>query len=172
MFLPPEALKADPATSARMMQGLLQDIWEKEEIPTEWKTGHIVKFLRKETGETPIIGEVSNFCQYPAGPRDNTTRETERAAVNNTLRDEQAGFRAGISCIDQVATLCIILEQSLEWQSPVSSFIDFKKAADMIDRSTMRRIMRHYGITLKIVSIIRNLLLLLEKKPRHRTSHI
>jgi len=49
----------------------------------------------------------------------------------------------------------------------VSSFIVFKKAFDMIDISTMWRIMRHYGIPLKIVSIIRNLLLLLEKKPRH-----
>jgi len=30
-----------------MTQGLLQDIWEKEEISTEWKTGHIVKLLMK-----------------------------------------------------------------------------------------------------------------------------
>jgi len=74
------------------------------------------------------------------------------------LRDEQAGFRAGRSCIDQIAMLHIILEQSLEWQSPVYiNFIDFKKAFDMIDRSTMWRIMRHYGIPLKIVSIIRSL---------------
>ena len=46
--IPPEALKAyTTATSARMMQGLLQDIWEKEEIPTEWKTGHIAKLPKK-----------------------------------------------------------------------------------------------------------------------------
>ena len=37
--------------------------------------------------------------------------ERLKAAVNNTLRDEQAGFRAGRSCIDQIATLHIILEQ-------------------------------------------------------------
>jgi len=30
-----------------MIQGLLQDIWEKEEIPTEWKTGNIVKLPKK-----------------------------------------------------------------------------------------------------------------------------
>ena len=52
----------------------------------------------------------------------------------------------------------IILEQSLEWQSPVYiNFIDFKKAFDMVDRSTMWRIMRHYGIPLNNVSIIRSL---------------
>jgi len=74
------------------------------------------------------------------------------------LRDEQTSFRAGRSCIDQIATRFIILEQSLEWQSPVYiNFIDFKKASDTIHRSTMWRIMRHNGIPLKIVSIIRSL---------------
>ena len=73
--------------------------------------------------------------------------ERLKTVVNNTLRDEQAGFRAGRSCIDQIATLRIKLEHSLEWQSPVYiNFIDFKKAFDMIDRSTVWRIMRHYGI--------------------------
>ena len=52
----------------------------------------------------------------------------------------------------------IILEQPLEWQSLVYiNFINIKKAIDMIDRSTMLRIMRHYGIPLNGVSIIRSL---------------
>ena len=37
------------------------------------------------------------------------------------------------------------------------NLIDFKKTFDMIDRSTMWRIIRHYGIPLKSVSIIRSL---------------
>ena len=37
------------------------------------------------------------------------------------------------------------------------NLLDFKKTFDMIDRSTMWRIMRHYGIPLKSVSIIRSL---------------
>jgi len=84
--------------------------------------------------------------------------ERLKTVVNNTLRDEQAGFRAGRSCIDQIATLRIKLEHSLEWQSPVYiNFIDFKKAFDMIDRSTLWRKMMHYWIPLKIVSITRSL---------------
>ena len=84
--------------------------------------------------------------------------ERLKTVVNNTLRDEQAGFRAGRSCIDQIAMLRIKLEHSLEWQSPVYiNFIDFKKAFDMIDRSTLWRIMMHYWIPLKIVSITRSL---------------
>jgi len=155
--IPPEALKADTTTSAQIMQGLIQDIWEKEEIPTEWKTGHIVKLPKK--GD---LGDCQNWrgIQLLSIPSKVLTRillERLKTAVNDILRDEQAGFRAGRSCIDQIATLRIILEQSLEWQSPVYvNFIDFRKAFDMVDRSTIWRIMRHYGIPPKIVNIIRS----------------
>ena len=37
-------------------------------------------------------------------------------AVDRTLRDEQAGFRRGRSCTEQVFTLRNIIEQSLEHQ--------------------------------------------------------
>ena len=51
------------------------------------------------------------------------------------LRDHQAGFRKNRSCTDQIATLRIILEQSLEWNSPLYvNFIDYEKAFDSVDR--------------------------------------
>ena len=73
------------------------------------------------------------------------------------LREEQAGFREVRSCTDQIATLRIIIEQSLEWQSPLYvSFVDFKKAFDVVDRTMIWRILRHYGIPQKIVNIIQS----------------
>ena len=45
--------------------------------------------------------------------------------IDPQLRDQQAGFRKDRSCTDQIATLRIILEQSLEWNSPL--FINFKQ---------------------------------------------
>ena len=156
--IPPEALRADTATSARKMQGLIQGILAKEEIHTEWKTGHIVKLPKK--GD---FGDCHNWrsiqlLSIPSRVLTIILPERLKTAVNNTLKDEQASFRAGRSCIDQIATLCIILEQSLQWQSRVYiNCIDFKKAFDIVDRSTTWRIMRHYGIPLKIVSIIRSL---------------
>ena len=35
------------------------------------------------------------------------------------------------------------------------TFIDFKKACDLINRETMWKILRHYGIPVKIVNIIK-----------------
>ena len=47
----------------------------------------------------------------------NKMSERLKAAVDRKLRDHKAGFRYKRSCIDQIATLRIIIDQSLEWNS-------------------------------------------------------
>ena len=55
-------------------------------------------------------------------------------AIDKDLRDEQAGFRKEISCTDQIPTLRVIIEQTLEWQSSLYiCFVDFEKAFDSVD---------------------------------------
>ena len=78
-----------------------------------------------------------------------------KTAVDEKLRQEQAGFRAGRSCTEQIAALRIIIEQSIEWQCPLyANFIDFKKAFDMVDRDMLWKILSHYGIPKKFINII------------------
>ena len=64
--------------------------------------------------------------------------ESLKAAVDRKLSDHRAGFRQERSCIDQIATLGIIIEQSLEWNSSLYiTFIDFVKAFDSLDRDSL-----------------------------------
>ncbi|VDO86082.1 unnamed protein product [Schistosoma margrebowiei] len=47
------------------------------------------------------------------------------------------------SCTDQIATLQIIVEQSVEWNSSLYiNFIDYEKAFDIVDRRTLWKIFR------------------------------
>ena len=55
-------------------------------------------------------------------------------AVDEKLREQQAGFRKDRSCTEQIAALRIIIEQSLEWNT---SFVDFEKAFDSLDREVL-----------------------------------
>ena len=51
----------------------------------------------------------------------------------------------------------IIVEQSLEWNSPIYiNFVDYEKAFDSIDRDTLWKLLRYYGIPNKLVSLIKN----------------
>ncbi|VDO94907.1 unnamed protein product [Schistosoma margrebowiei] len=60
--------------------------------------------------------------------------------VDAQLRDQQAGFRKDRSCTDQIATLRIIVEQSIEWNSSLYiNFIDYEKAFDSVWTE------QHYG---------------------------
>ncbi|VDP58946.1 unnamed protein product [Schistosoma curassoni] len=78
-------------------------------------------------------------------------------AVDAQLRDQQAGFRKDRSCTDQIATLRIIVEQSVEWNSSLYiNFVDYGNAFDSIDRRTLWKLLRHYGVPEKIFNIIRN----------------
>jgi hypothetical protein len=154
--IPAEALKATADVSTEMLWELFSQIWDTEEFPMEWKEGHIIKMPKKGSH-----AECSNYrgitlLSVPAKVLNRVLLERMKAALNDQLRDEQAGFREHRSCIDQISTLRNIIEQSLEWNSSlVVNFIDFEKAFDSIDRSTMWAILRHYGVPEKIVNIIR-----------------
>ena len=59
---------------------------------------------------------------------------------------------------DQIFTLRQIVGKSIEWSSTVyANFIDFTKAFDSVNRPTLWRILGHYGIQDKLVSIIKML---------------
>ncbi|VDP39645.1 unnamed protein product [Schistosoma margrebowiei] len=58
---------------------------------------------------------------------------------------------------NQIATLRIIVEQSIGWNSSLYiNFIDYEKAFDSVDRTTLWKLLRHYSVPQKIVNIIQN----------------
>lgn len=74
------------------------------------------------------------------------------------LRNEQAGFRASRSCIDHINSLRIIVEQSVEWRSPLYLvFVDFEKAFDTLNHSSIWNALECKGVPQKLIRLIREL---------------
>ncbi|CAH8584582.1 unnamed protein product [Heterobilharzia americana] len=120
---------------------------------------------RKETSVFARTGEESLSCPPRASKiLSRIILERLRDALDSKLRPEQAGWLAGFrkykSCADQIATLRIIIEQSIEWQSALYlNFIDFEKAFDSVDREEGTKISTkrhgfHQMDTLKIKSTL------------------
>ena len=64
--------------------------------------------------------------------------------LDKWLRDEQPGFREESSCADHIASWRIIIEKSLELNSPVYTiFVDNKKAFDSVDREVLSKLLHH-----------------------------
>ncbi|CAH8466653.1 unnamed protein product [Schistosoma haematobium] len=152
-----EALKADVAVTARILHILFNKIWDEEQVPTDWKEGLLIKIPKK--------GDLSKCDNYkgitllsiPGKVFNRVLLNRMKDCVDAQLRDQQAGFRKDRSCTDQIATLRIIVEQSIECNSSLYiNFIDYEKAFDSVDRTTLWKLLRHYGVPQKIVNIIQN----------------
>ena len=130
---------------------------EKEEIPAEWKEGYLIKIPKKCD-----LSRCDNFrgitlLSVPGKILNRIILERMKGQVHKPLREEHAGFKQDISCTDQIATLRIIVEQSIEWNSSLYvNFVDYEKAFDSLDREPPRKTLRHYGVPMKLVNMIKN----------------
>ena len=125
-------------------------------MPAQWREGMVIKLPKK--GD---LRDCNNYrgimlLSVPGKVLSRIILERGREAVDPKLREQQAGFRRNRSCTDQIASLRIIVEQSTEWNSTLYiSFIDYKKAFDSVDREILWKLLRHYRVPDKIISLIR-----------------
>nr|VZI20836.1 unnamed protein product [Spirometra erinaceieuropaei] len=79
-----------------------------------------------------------------------------QAVRDSRTRPNQAGFRAGLGCADQLFTLRRILEFRHSYQQPTAvCFVDFAAAFDSVHRESLRRIMALDGVPAKIIAMIK-----------------
>lgn len=151
-----ELFKTDPSLTADILLPIFHKIWQNNTIPRTWTEGNIIKLPKK--------GDLSNcnnwrgitLLSIPSKAFSKIIIDRIKTAVDKQLRQEQAGFRKGKSCCDQIFVLRNIIEQCTEWQRQlIINFIDFEKAFDSIHRESLWKILRHYGIPAKIVQLVR-----------------
>ena len=151
-----EMLKADILTSATALKSLFRNIWNTESIPDDWARGLIVKIPKKGNLQKCDSWRGITLLSIPSKVFCRVILDRIKSAIDDRLREEQAGFREGRGCIDQIFALRNIIEQCMEWNVPLFvNFIDFQKAFDSIHRDTLWKILQHYGIPHKIVDLIR-----------------
>ena len=100
-----EMLKNGGDCLIRQLTRLLNECWKQQAVPDEWRKGIIVKLLKKGDlsncnnwrGVTvlSVLGKVLSIALL------NRLKDT----VDLKLREEQAGFRRGRSCSEQIFTL-------------------------------------------------------------------
>nr|XP_014347369.1 PREDICTED: sorting nexin-29-like [Latimeria chalumnae] len=153
-----EILKNGGKELIHQLHSICQQIWLEEKVPSQWKKGTICKLPKKGDlldcnnwrGITLLSVPGKGFCSI--------ILLCIREAVDNVLREEQAGFRANRSCIDQIHVLRDIINKCIEFNHPiVISFIDFEKAFDSVHHPALWKIMANYGIPKKFISIISEL---------------
>ncbi|GFR65536.1 endonuclease-reverse transcriptase [Elysia marginata] len=146
-----ELFKADPELAAEVLLPLLTKAWKEKKIPEEWNEGVIIKIPKK--------GNLSDCNNWRGITLLSIPSKVLAKIVIGWISgaiEEQADFRPGRGCTDQIFTLRNIIEQCTEWQRDLYiNFIDFEKAFDSVHRNSLWKILRYYRISSEIVSMIK-----------------
>ncbi|CAF3333272.1 unnamed protein product [Rotaria sp. Silwood2] len=154
----PEMLKTLNDDGIRWLTRICGIVWRTGKAPTDWQTGIVIPIFKKGDQR-----ECSNYrgitlLSLPGKVFARVLERRCRQIVEPQLQENQCGFRAGRSTIDQIFTLQQIIEKSWEFAKPVYSlFIDLGKAYDRIPRDLLWNVLKEYGIQDHLLSAIQSL---------------
>jgi hypothetical protein len=145
--IPADLIKAGDETLYSETHRLICSIWNKEELPQQWKGSIIVPIHKKgdKTNCNNYRGISILLTAYKI--LSNILLAKLTPYVNEIFGDHQCGFRRHRSATDQIFYIREILEKKWEYNGTVNQlFIDFKKAYDSVKREVLYNILVEFGI--------------------------
>jgi hypothetical protein len=156
--IPAELIKCGGDSLFAELEKLFNEIWIQETVPVPWTRSIVVPIYKKGQRTDcsnhrgiSLIASVSKLLATVILRRLSSAREQE-------AREEQAGFRSGRGCIDQLFTLRLILEHRRTYFRPtIVVFLDIKAAFDAVDRNALWHCLLRNGVPTKFVNILKAL---------------
>jgi hypothetical protein len=134
---------------------LINSVWNKEELPDQWKESVIVPVHRK--GDKTDCNNYRGISLLSTSYKIslNILMSGLSPYIDEIIGDHQCGFQHNRSSIDQIFCICQILEEKWEYNEIVHQlFIDFKKAYDSVRRKVLYNILIQFGVPMKLVRMI------------------
>ena len=79
-----------------------------------------------------------------------------QSLIDGQLLETQPGFRSHQSTIDQIFNLKMIMQKRSEYNKPLfMCFVDITKAYDSVNRNLLWKVCRKYGISKKLVTLLK-----------------
>ena len=130
-------------------------------VPTDWCTGIIIPLFKNK-------GSVDDVNNYRGITLLSVLGKLFTSALNSRLTtylegisalgEDQAGFREGYSTLNHIFVLHCLIDFYLQKNKRLyCAFVDYSKAFDLIDRSTLWIKLLGIGIKGKVINVIYNL---------------
>ncbi|EYB94618.1 hypothetical protein Y032_0169g215 [Ancylostoma ceylanicum] len=119
----------------------------KERIPNQWRTSRTVLIHKK--GDREDLRNYRPICLlsvlYKLFTKIILTRISR--TLDEAQPQEQAGFRQGFSCMDNIQTVSRVIEVCREYRLPlVLTFVDYEKAFDSVETNAILSALVDQGV--------------------------
>jgi hypothetical protein len=135
---------------------LINSVWNKEELPDQWKESIIVPIHEKD--DTTDCNNYRGISLLSTSYKllSNILLSRLGPYIDKITGDHQCGFRCNRSTIDQIFCIRQILETKWEYNETVQQlFINFKKAYDSARREVLYNIFIEIAVPMKLVRLIK-----------------
>ncbi|CAF1534892.1 unnamed protein product [Adineta ricciae] len=154
----PEMLKALKDGGIRWLTRICGVVWKSGEAPNDWQTGIVVPIFKKGDQRDCSNYRGITLLSLPGKVFARIIERRCRQIVEPQIQENQCGFRAGRSTVDQIFTLQQTIEKSWEYAKPIYAlFIDLEKAYDRVPRNILWNVLKEYGIRNQLLSAIQSL---------------
>ena len=152
-----ELLKNGGEEMINRITRLCNQVWKMGIVPRDWKDGIIIPLPKKGNLKDCNNWRGITLLSVPGKVMAGIILGRLKAAIDSALRQQQAGFRKGRSCCEQIFTLRQIVETATSLNTKLLvNFIDFRKAFDCLHRLSVWKILKSYGIPDYVVRVIQS----------------
>jgi hypothetical protein len=127
--IPAEMIQAGGYILLSEIHKLSNSVWNKEELPDQWKESIIVPVDKKSAKTDNNNYRGISLLSTPYKIVSNILLSRLGRYIDEIIGDHQSGFQHNISTTDQIICIRQVLEKKWEYNKTVHQlFIDFKKA--------------------------------------------
>ncbi|KAK6748125.1 hypothetical protein RB195_001008 [Necator americanus] len=150
-----EMLKYLPPSGIREMTKIIRSIWINERIPDSWRHAIIIPLHKELSVTDPRNYRGISLLRVMYKVLERIILDRLIKHREETMRDEQAGFRPGRSTIDQVFIVMRVIEIWQRYSKPMQlAFLDFEAAFDSPHRGRLLNALRADGVPGKFVRLL------------------
>jgi hypothetical protein len=145
--------------ACRILTELIIRIWNGSNIPNKWLNA-VLCLLYKNKGSRTDPNSFRGISLLTSAEKILSIIILKRIKepLEKHLLHQQSGFRSSKSCSNATFVLTRFLEEAIRLQRPrIFTFVDFSKAFDSLDWSTMWKVLRAQGMPSRIVDLIHKL---------------
>ncbi|KAI8486085.1 hypothetical protein Bbelb_361850 [Branchiostoma belcheri] len=153
--IPAELLKHGGEVVVDKYTELCQKIWVEKRWPKDWTQSLVIPLPKKGNLRQCKNYRTISLISHPSKIMLKVLLKRLNAKAEEILAEEQAGFRAGRSTIEQILNCRLIIEKHLQHQRELHhNFIDFKKAFDRVWHEGLWWVLREFNIDESLVQTI------------------
>ncbi|KAK3522624.1 hypothetical protein QTP86_028195 [Hemibagrus guttatus] len=154
----PKYLKSLDVVGLSWMTRLCNIAWWSGTVPLDWATGVVIPLFKKGDWRVCSNYRGITLLSLPGKVYSRVLERRVRPLVEPQIQEEQCGFRPSRVTLDQLYTLCRVLEGSWEFAQPVHMcFVDLEKAFHRVPCGIPCEVLWEYGVSGPLLRAVRSL---------------